>query len=398
MNHSLSASSKFMCAAVLVSLAWVLLSGCDLCEPERRKDERNRYAQWVACIDGQPTLMMYFGDLPTTGIPRSDFNPADWDCSHPNSPKYKKGTAPILPSTPLGPLSVAGRRPAAATPSFPYLRTEILDLPFSPGLPPGSSAACDSTAPDVLQTNHTHALVTRVSTCPFAIKAKIPVVSRPLQVEVTPDGTMALVTSFDNAVNFIDLASNRVTFTLTTDPSINPHGIAISPDGSKAYFTNFNSENPVVSVIDMATRKIVSSIRVSTFAQGLTLSPDGSQLWVTHPLGGAVYVIDTLSNTVASFINVSGSVDVAFNSTGTRAYITVGGNPGSVVVVDTATFGIMKTYQVGIGPADISMSPGDAYLVVNNTDGGSISIINLALDKVTTAPVGANPSGIAWVR
>jgi hypothetical protein len=91
----------------------------------------------------------------------------------------------------------------------------------------------------VIQTVHTQALVTRISTCAFQIKTSIPVVSRPLQIAITPDGLTTLVTSFDNAVNFIDLTTNQVRFTLMTDPTINPHGIAILPDRSRAYITSF---------------------------------------------------------------------------------------------------------------------------------------------------------------
>jgi YVTN family beta-propeller protein len=302
---------------------------------------------------------------------------------------------------PSGPATGPQRAHAAGsgTPSA-FLPQQLRSLPFLPLIPsPATPPGCDSSFPDVLVTIHPNARVLRMSTCPFQIKATIPVVSRPLQIEITPDGATALVTSFDNAVNFIDLASNQVTFTLMTDPSVNPNGIAISPDGARAYVTSFNTNNPVVLVIDLASRKVVATIPVGTYPSGAILTPDGSQLWVTYPLGSSVDVIDTLTNTSVTGLGIGQTTDIAFNSTGTRAYVTSATNsPGNVVVVDTATYKVIKSYMVGQGPTDIAMAYGDEFLVVNNDAGNSISVIDLVNDTVTTTPVGNSPSGIAFVR
>lgn len=388
-------STRIMCAGVVLSLGWFLFASCD-CD-KTKEDEFPGF--WVACVGNQPTLMSYSGDTPVTVStqPAGQFNPADWDCTHPNSPHYKRSSSPVYPAAPpSGPGGFAKTR--AAGTSMAYLPQHLRDLPFLPHVPPPANPACDSSYPDVLQTNHNNALVTRISTCPFQIKARIPVATRPLQVAVTPDGSMALVTSFDNAVNFIDLSSNKVAFTLQTGPAINPNGVAISPDGTRAYITSFNSDSPVVAVIDMGSRSIVATIPTITYPSGATLTPDGSQLWITSPLAGTVAVIDTLSNTNVINLPIAEATDVAFNSTGTRAYITSSAAaPGTVVVVDTARYQVAGSYTVGINPSDIAMSYGDQFLVVNNDDGGSISVIDLVKNSVATAAVGANPSGISFV-
>jgi YVTN family beta-propeller protein len=247
--------------------------------------------------------------------------------------------------------------------------------------------------------DHPLGLVTRISTCPLQIKLTIPVATRPLQIAITPDGGTALVTSFDNAVNFIDLATNKVTFTLNTDSTINPNGIAISPDGTRAYVTSFNNTNSVVLVVDLGTRTVIQRISVDTYPLGASLTPDGSQLWVTFPFGQAVYVIDTLSSTIATLIPIPQTTGVAFNATGTLAYITsASGPPGAVVAVDTASFKVVKSYTVGLGPTDIVMSYADQFLVVNNNAGGSVSVIDLSKGVVNTTAVGNSPRGIAFVR
>jgi DNA-binding beta-propeller fold protein YncE len=319
----LTTSTKLLGAGIALSLGWIVLAACE-CD-QTNKD--NFPGFWVTCIGNKPTLMTYSGDNPSvvTSDPAGDFSPSQWDCSTPGSPPQPKSNAPLfIVGSPSGPNGFARRHAAGSTQST-YLPQQIRALPFTPYVPPpGAPPVCDSTYPDIFQTVHTQAVVTRINTCPFKIVASIPVVTRPLQVQITPDGSTALVTSFDNAVNFIDLSTNKVTFTLMTDQSINPDGLAITSDGSRAYVTSFDPDNPVVLVIDLASRTVIATISSlnMSYPQGATLTPDGSQLWVTSPIDSETDVVDTLTNTLAYRLNIGATTDVAFNSTGTRAYVT----------------------------------------------------------------------------
>jgi len=357
----------------------------------------------VACVDNKPTLMTYNDNNATvvTSDAAGNFNPAEYDCSHSGSPQYKgsEASSPFQISSPAGPGGYARKGHAVAA----FNPQQLRDLPFIPTITPSSNPpSCDSTYPDVFQTVHTNALVTRVSTCPFQIKATIPVVSRPLQVAVTPDGSTAIVTSFDNAVSFISTATNQVVYTLTTDPSFNPNGIAISSDGTRAYVTSFTIPTGAVMAIDITSPtspKILATIQTIQYASGATLTPDDSQLWITSPLASSVDIIDTLSMTSITGLGLGATTDVAFNSTGTRAYVTSAtSTPGIVSVVDTATYQTVTTYTVGANPADIAMNYGNGFLIVNNSTDGSISVIDLVKNKVTTTKVGATVSGIAIVH
>jgi YVTN family beta-propeller protein len=392
----LSTSSRFMCVGLVLGLGCVLFSGCEGCT-------RDIDGSWVACIDNKAVMMGMKNGVPTRVSSGPLFDPSDWNCSNPNSPTTSNDLQSIYSTgTPAGPHAVANLQKAHADPNSPsaFLPRRVLLLPFVPQLPaPATPPGCEESFPDVISVNHPLALVTRISTCPFQIKLTIPVATRPLQVVITPDGKTALVTSFDNVVNFIDLASNKVTFAMNTNSSINPNGLAISPDGTRAYVTSFNNINPVVLVIDVLTRTVITSVGVDTYPEGAFLTPDGSQLWVTFPFGQAVYVIDTLSNTLSTLVPIPQTTGVAFNSTGTIAYITsASGPPGAVVAVDTASFKVVKSYSVGLGPTDIVMSYADQFLVVNNNAGGSVSVIDLSKGIVNTTAVGNAPKGIAFVR
>jgi YVTN family beta-propeller protein len=397
MMAGLSTSSKLMCAGLALALGCVLFSGCDGCT-------REIDGTWVACDNGMPVLMQMSNGAPTRSSGSFfNFDSSKWDCTVNGSPYTSNEMQTIFSKSSDSSSNTARLRKAHAAASNPpsaFLPRQLLLLPFLPQVPaPATPPGCDPSFPDVISVDHPLGLVTRISTCPFQIKTTIPVMTRPLQIAITPDGSTALVTSFDNAVNFINLATNTVTFTLTTDFSINPNGIAISPDGTTAYITSFNNTNSVVQVINLGTRAVTTSIPVDTYPQGAFLTPDGSQLWVTFPFGQAVYVIDTLSNTIANLLPIPLSTGVAFNSTGSTAYITSSSSQtGSVVAVDTATFQVVKTYTVGAGPTDIAMAYADQFLVVNNNADGSVSVINMNTGTVNTTVIGPAVRGIAFLR
>src|SRR5579863_8799370 len=189
---------------------------------------------WVECEDGQ--AVEYFSyPFPATAVPLSS---SDWYCPpDPNSPPRPNSQA-AFDSVAFGDdarmptgHSHAGTKlpPRATSVSYPYLAHPILALPFTVLLNSPIQQPCDPTSPDVFQVNYQYSQVNRISTCPIQVKAGIPVASAPLQIAITPDGTTAVVTSFNNAVNFIDLKSNKVAYTLLTDQDINPSGVAISP-------------------------------------------------------------------------------------------------------------------------------------------------------------------------
>jgi YVTN family beta-propeller protein len=89
-----------------------------------------------------------------------------------------------------------------------------------------------------------------------------------------------------------------------------PWGVAVSPNGSKVYVGNQNSND--VSVIDTATNTVVATIPVGSFPAGIAVTPDGSKVYVANNVGSnTVSVIDTATNTVSATIPV-GSNPIAF--------------------------------------------------------------------------------------
>jgi YVTN family beta-propeller protein len=82
----------------------------------------------------------------------------------------------------------------------------------------------------------------------------------------------------------------------------NPFGVAITPDGSRAYVT-LNALN-IVSVIDTATNAVVATIPVGLSPIGVAITPNGRQAYVSDDRSNTLSVVDTATNTVTATLKV----------------------------------------------------------------------------------------------
>jgi YVTN family beta-propeller protein len=73
----------------------------------------------------------------------------------------------------------------------------------------------------------------------------------------------------DNTVLVIDAPTNMLVGSIQVGS--HPHGIALTPDGKKAYVANFDDKT--VSVIDTATNKLVGSIQMGRGPFGISIGP-----------------------------------------------------------------------------------------------------------------------------
>jgi YVTN family beta-propeller protein/autotransporter-associated beta strand protein len=193
------------------------------------------------------------------------------------------------------------------------------------------------------------------------------------------------VTNFGGtSVSVINTGTNTVVATINA--GLSPFGVAVSPDGTRAYVTNDGSNN--VSVINTGTNMVVATINVGTNPLGVAVSPDGTRAYVTNG-GGTVSVIDTASNTVVATVGVGNTpLAVAFSPDGTKAYVTNSlGN--SVSVIDTASSTVVATIAGFGGPAGVAFSPDGTRAYVTNNANGNVSVIDTATNTVVGAPIPA---------
>ncbi|GFG73495.1 YncE family protein [Mycobacterium botniense] len=101
----------------------------------------------------------------------------------------------------------------------------------------------------------------------------IPVEDIPLRVVVSPAGCAYVITVGSVAV--VDTVTNTVRTHIAGDL---PRGVAADPDGRYLYVTNFGGGS--VTVIDMATHSVVTTIEVGGNPEAVAVHPEGRWLYV----------------------------------------------------------------------------------------------------------------------
>jgi len=104
----------------------------------------------------------------------------------------------------------------------------------------------------------------------------------------------------DSNVFVINVATSAVTDSIRVGRD--PRGVTVSPDGTRVYIAN--SFDNTVSVINTAADTVVATIQVGVDPYGIVEIPDGSKVYVANLSDGTVSVINTTTNTVTATITV----------------------------------------------------------------------------------------------
>ena len=245
----------------------------------------------------------------------------------------------------------------------------------------------------------------------------------------TTDGAGAILGIFHSLAQAIGLSGRDtttvtvpVTITATTGVGSRPQGIAVSPDGKYLYVANYGDNT--VSVIDAATNSVIATVTVGTAfpcngecgPSGLTVAPDGSRVYVTdsgfQPAFNAdgsiayyfpettVSVIDTATYTVTNTIEVGQlPVSVVVSPDGKRVYVGYPGGPTPVRVIDTDTNTVISETTNLWGSSALAVSPDGKHVYVAGLHQyDAVSVIDTTsntVEPLASLPGGASASAIA---
>ncbi len=168
----------------------------------------------------------------------------------------------------------------------------------------------------------------------------------------------------------VNNGTNPVTATVTATPLSTNY----------AYIANSNAQT--ISVVDMATHAVVTTINVGGAPEAVAVSPDGTRVYVTNSHN--VLVISTLSNTVIATIPIgSPSANLCVSPDGSKIYVVLQGYPEAVSVINATTYAVLATIKIGTNPAGIGVSPDGLHLYVTDSYVGTVSVISTVTDTIT---------------
>lgn len=161
-----------------------------------------------------------------------------------------------------------------------------------------------------------------------------------------------------------------------------PFCIAFTPNYSKAYVSDNGNGKIYVLRDDLTLQKTIKT--KATSATAIQIEPEGNFAYISSSVG--VMVLDTQStgsfaNSVFATISMDFPGAIVFTPDGSRAYVTVDGNFGSisqVKVVDTVSHSVAATIQLPVptAPLDVAATPDGTRVYVAGWVAHNVSVIN----------------------
>jgi len=231
--------------------------------------------------------------------------------------------------------------------------------------------------------------------------------SRPHSVLFHGDGRRAVVTmQSSDRIAVIDLEALKVMRVLPTGGR-EGHMVRLSPDGSRAYVTSRGAEG-TLSVIFLEEDRPPVVIPTGSGAEGISVSPDGREVWVANRDHETISVVDTSSLKVVATVAsrpAAGRVEIG---PGGRAIVPNGGGGGPPVAQYLRLFDVKSRKMLGEVPLrDGKPQDGNFGVLirgdiafVSDPNGGTIRMFDLrALGKSppeVLASAHEEPDGMAW--
>jgi YVTN family beta-propeller protein len=286
--------------------------------------------------------------------------------------------------------------------------------------------------------------------------AKLTVGRGPHELAVSPDGRTAYVANFGrfgvfpagdtmhtragNTVTVLDLANRRVKTSFDFGTHTGQHGVATSKDGSRVWLTSetpnalleieaptgkilhvwptnqqrthlvvpspdekrfyiTNTVSGSLTVVDRATGN-AKSIPIGAGAEGITVSPDGKEIWVAWRTDSKISIVSAATDAVVETFPSAGEGPqrIQFTPDGSQVWSS-NVRSNTLTVFDARSRKLLGTVSVGAGPAGIVFSPDGKLGYFALSGANQVAVIDVAGRKVLrTIATGVEPDGIAWAR
>jgi YVTN family beta-propeller protein len=214
------------------------------------------------------------------------------------------------------------------------------------------------------------------------------------------DGKVYFTAEVNKLIGRYDPAGNQIDWLLGTGQN-GTHMVLVSGDANTIFTANIGSGS--ISVIQRTSGSPgwnETVIPVGKGPEGIDLSPDGKEVWTAHSGDGGVSIIDVATRKVMQTINVQTKRSNRLKFTPDGKLVLISDlEGGDLVVLDAAAHKEIKRMKLGRTPEGILIVPGGSRAYVAVAGDNRIDIIDLKTLEVTghISP-GSGPDGMAWVE
>jgi YVTN family beta-propeller protein len=144
-----------------------------------------------------------------------------------------------------------------------------------------------------------------------------------------------------------------------------------------------NSAGDHVDVIDPVTNKVVMKVEGIEVPHGVAFSPDGTRAYITCESENTVWATDTKTGKLIAKAPLSGHPNnLSVSNDGKYVFVGIAVAPGAVDVIDTATMKLAKSIPVKGAVHNTYVTPDGKFVVAGSVAGKIITVI----DEKTLTP------------
>jgi len=231
--------------------------------------------------------------------------------------------------------------------------------------------------------NKAEATASLIDPATGATRATLPTGTGPHEVDVAPDGVLAVVTDYGTAdapgktLTVIDVPGRRVVRTIDLGAHRRPHGVAWLRDGRHALVTAEESRS--LLKVDVTEGKIVAVIATAQdVSHMVAVTPDGARAFVANIGSGTVTAVDLAKGeTIRSVATGAGAEGIAVTPDGAHVWIT-NRSADTVTVLDAGSLAIVGSIASASFPIRVKITPDGRHALVSNARSGEVAVFDAA--------------------
>lgn len=219
----------------------------------------------------------------------------------------------------------------------------------------------------------------------------------PHEVEVSPDGRLAVVSNYGernapgNSLTVVEWPAGVVARVVDLGEDSRPHGMAFLPDGRLTVTTEGSNR---LLVVDVRAGKVLQRIPVGDgVAHMVAVAGEGRFAWVTNISAGTLEKVDLEPGRVVGRVETgAGAEGVAAARDGAEIWVTNRADD-TVSIVDAESLEIIAAPESAGFPIRVAMTPDGRHALVTNARAATLSVFSVAERKLLHTVQVADPDG-----
>ncbi len=172
----------------------------------------------------------------------------------------------------------------------------------------------------------------------------------------------------------------------------------LAPQTGRNFLFAAHMKSGTVSVMDPGKNCDPAIIETGAGAEGISISSDGNEAWVTSRADDLLSVIDLEKNEVTEMIECRGFlIRIEHHPNRPRAFVT-GFQTGELTIVNTDRRTIIDRFKTGSRPVSLQYRSDDRLFVANTGDESVLRVDTSTGEVKGTISVPDTPDGLALLE